>query len=107
MFGTRLLASPGAGKPDRRQDRRRDRRGGSVHPKDAFARHNGTAPLPVWSGNKTRHRLARTGNRQINCAIHRIAVSQKRCHRRLSDFVYWMLLADIADTTTAPLGQTA
>tara|TARA_R100000306_G_scaffold38962_1_gene38624 strand:- start:1220 stop:2356 length:1137 start_codon:yes stop_codon:yes gene_type:complete len=41
--------------------------------KDAFARHNGTAPLPAWSGNPNRHRLSRTGNRQINAAIHRIA----------------------------------
>jgi transposase len=32
--------------------------------KDAYAHHTGTAPLPVWSGNRTRHRLARpaTGN---------------------------------------------
>ena len=48
--------------------------------KDAYARHTGTAPLPVWSGNRTRHRHARTGNRQLNCAIHRIAVTQGRCH---------------------------
>src|SRR5581483_9107746 len=48
--------------------------------KDAFARHNGTAPLPVWSSNQVRHRLSRTGNRQLNAAIHRIAVTQKRCH---------------------------
>jgi transposase len=27
--------------------------------KDAFARHNGTAPLPVWSGNRERFRLSR------------------------------------------------
>jgi hypothetical protein len=27
----------------------------------AFARHNGTAPLPVWSSNQSRHRLSRTG----------------------------------------------
>jgi transposase len=27
----------------------------------AFARHNGTAPVPVWSGNNERHRLSRTG----------------------------------------------
>src|SRR6266545_273063 len=26
--------------------------------KDAFARHNGTAPLPVWSANRVRHRLS-------------------------------------------------
>ena len=44
----------------------------------AFARHNGTAPVPVWSGNDTRHRLSRGGNRQLNAAIHRIAITQVR-----------------------------
>jgi len=29
---------------------------------DAYARHNGTAPLPVWSSNRARHRLSRRGN---------------------------------------------
>jgi transposase len=48
---------------------------------DAFARHNGTAPLPVWSSNHQRHRLSRTGNRQINTAIHRIALTQIRVHQ--------------------------
>ncbi len=42
----------------------------------AFARHNGTAPVPVWSGNQVRHRLSRGGNRQLNAAIHRIAITQ-------------------------------
>jgi transposase len=42
----------------------------------AFARHNGTAPVPVWSGNVSRHRLSRGGNRQINAALHRIAITQ-------------------------------
>lgn len=87
--------------------------------KDAFARHNGTAPLPVWSGNRERHRLSRTGNRQLNAAIHRIVVTQSRCHedaisylkrraekgdtptearralkRRMSDVIYRALLLD-------------
>jgi transposase len=44
----------------------------------AFARHDGTAPVPVWSGNATRHRLSRGGNRQLNVAIHRIAITQVR-----------------------------
>lgn len=48
----------------------------------AFARHNGTAPLPVWSGNTERHRLSRTGNRQLNVAIHRIAITQLRIDDR-------------------------
>ena len=48
--------------------------------RDAYARHNGTAPLPVWSSNKARHRLSRTGNRQLNAALHRIALPQARWH---------------------------
>lgn len=44
----------------------------------AFARWSGTAPLPVWSGSPGRHRLNRTGNRQMNAALHRIAITQLR-----------------------------
>jgi transposase len=44
--------------------------------KAAFARHNGSAPVPVWSGNDVRHRLSRGGNRQLNVALHRIAITQ-------------------------------
>lgn len=86
---------------------------------DAYARHNGTAPLPVWSSNRQRHRLSRSGNRQLNAGLHRIALTQARCHpgaqaliarrrangdgglealrilkRRLSDVVYRALKAD-------------
>ncbi len=28
------------------------------------------ATAPVWSGNETRHRLNRGGNRQVNAALH-------------------------------------
>jgi transposase len=100
--------------------------------KDAYARHNGTAPLPVWSANKHRHRLSRTGNRQLNCAIHRIAITQKRCHqdaidyfeqrlargntktealralkRRISDAVFRDLLADINNSSATCLAEAA
>jgi transposase len=45
----------------------------------AFARHTGTAPIPVWSGNTAgRVRLYRSGNRQLNAALHRIAITQLR-----------------------------
>jgi transposase len=91
---------------------------------DAYARHNGTAPLPVWSSNHNHHRLSRTGNRQLNAALHRIALTQAQWHpdakamiarrkangdgglealrvlkRRLSDVVYRALTNDSA---TAP-----
>jgi transposase len=46
----------------------------------AYARHNGTAPVPVSSGNRNVHRLSRAGNRQLNAAIHRAAIVQARCH---------------------------
>jgi transposase len=100
--------------------------------KDAFARHNGTAPLPVWSSNRERHRLSRTGNRQLNASIHRIAFTQKRCHepaktylerrmargntkrealralkRRLSDVVYRALLADAIRAQGVAVSQAA
>ena len=45
----------------------------------AFARHIGVAPVPHSSGEKTVHfRSTRSGNRQLNKAIHRIAVTQLR-----------------------------
>jgi transposase len=87
--------------------------------RDAYASYNGTAPLPVWSSNQARHRLSRSGNRQLNAALHRIALTQAQWHpeakallarrkaqgegslealrvlkRRLSDVVYRALKAD-------------
>jgi transposase len=50
-------------------------------PTDAqLARHGGVAPLEASSGRTRRHRLDRGGNRQLNCALHRIAVTQARMH---------------------------
>jgi transposase len=53
----------------------------------AYARHNGSAPVPVWSSNRARHRLSRTGNRQLNAALHRIAMTQARCHQPAKDLI--------------------
>ena len=45
----------------------------------AFACHTGVAPIPVSSGNTTgRVRLSRSGNRQLNAALHWIALTQTR-----------------------------
>jgi transposase len=45
----------------------------------AFARHSGVAPIPVWSGNTAGQvRMTRSGNRQLNAALHRIAITQIR-----------------------------
>jgi transposase len=91
----------------------------------AYARLTGTAPLPVGSGDVHRHRLNRRGNRQLNAALHRIAITQARWHpgarallarrraagdttagayrvlkRRLNDVVYRALQADQHHTLT-------
>jgi transposase len=44
----------------------------------AFARHTGTAPIPASSGNTNRYRLHRGGDRQLNRALHVIALSRAR-----------------------------
>ena len=98
---------------------------GRFHSRAAFAIHNGTAPVPVWSGNTVRHRLNRGGNRQLNAALHRIAITQIRLtgpgrdyfghrlavgdtkteairalRRRISDEVYRRLHADESARST-------
>lgn len=60
---------------------------GRFHSAAAFARHDGTAPVPVWSGNVTRHRLSRGGNRQLNAALHRIAITQLQRPGRGKDYL--------------------
>ena len=45
-----------------------------------LAHHAGVAPLEASSGKHQRHRLDRGGNRQLNCALHRIAITQARVH---------------------------
>lgn len=45
-----------------------------------LAKYVGSAPLPASSGERQRHRLNRKGNRQLNCALHRIAITQARSY---------------------------
>jgi len=57
-------------------------------PSDAkLARLAGVAPIPASSGARTRLRLHRGGNRQLNCALHRIAVTQSRMHPPAREFL--------------------
>ena len=95
--------------------------------RDAYAMFAGTAPIPVWTGNNTRYRLNRGGNRQTNAAIHRIAITQLRIYppaqelitkqmsngktkrealrvlkRRLSDVAYRTMIADTQSVQAAP-----
>ncbi|WP_299274833.1 transposase, partial [uncultured Georgenia sp.] len=44
-----------------------------------YAMHAGVAPIPVWSGRTHgRVRMSKSGNRQLNAALHRIAITQVR-----------------------------
>jgi transposase len=95
-----------------------------------FASWNGTAPIDASSGEHTRHRLSRAGNRQINRALHIMAIVQLRnpsegrayydrrklagktsmeamrsLKRRLSDVVYRTMLHDAIAVGAGPGGQ--
>jgi transposase len=95
----------------------------------AFASYTGTAPIEVSSGDVVRHRLSRAGDRQLNCCLHTMAITQirhdgpgrayyqrkrasgkshmeaLRClKRRLSDTVYRQLLKDAGSQQAAGPG---
>jgi transposase len=46
------------------------------HSDASFALQTGTAPIPCSSGKRTQHRLNRGGDRQLNHALHIIAVTR-------------------------------
>jgi transposase len=53
---------------------------GRIRSDAAFAMLSGTAPVPVSSGRTDRHRLNRHGDRQLNRALHIMAVTRMRDH---------------------------
>jgi transposase len=52
-----------------------------------LARIAGVAPIPASSGRRDRHRLDRGGNRQLNCALHRLAVNKGRLDPTTADYL--------------------
>jgi len=52
-----------------------------------LARHSGVAPVEASSGRTQRHRLDRSGNRQLNAALYRIAITQARYHPAARDYL--------------------
>lgn len=53
---------------------------GRLRSEAAFAMMAGAAPLPASSGQVTRHRLNRCGDRLLNCALHTIVLSRLSHH---------------------------
>jgi transposase len=52
-----------------------------------LARAAGVAPIAVSSAKTNRHRLDRGANRQINAALHRVAVTRARCHPQTQTYL--------------------
>jgi transposase len=100
--------------------------------RNRFASWTGTAPLDASSGEQTRHRLSRAGNRRMNRALHIAATTQirldtegrayyrrklaagktrmeaMRClKRRISDAVFRQLIADAQAADNGDAAQTA
>jgi transposase len=56
-------------------------------PRHAYARTAAPPRSRFWSGNLECHRLSRIGNRQLNTASHRIAITQARHHSPAREFL--------------------
>lgn len=98
----------------------------------AFAAYAGVAPIEVASGDRARHRLPRGGDRQLNYALHIIALTQVRMRtsrgrvyydtkvaagkthneamrclkRRLADHVWRLMIADERRAAAGPGGHS-
>lgn len=78
--GPTLLAEPGVGPVVAAQLFISWSHRGRVRNEAAFAALAGTAPLEASSGQRSRHRLNRGGDRDLNRALHTVAITRLRCH---------------------------
>lgn len=60
---------------------------GRVRSEAAFAALAGTCPVPASSGSTTRNRLNRGGDRQLNKALHTIALVRMHYDQKTKDYV--------------------
>jgi transposase len=75
-----LLAEPGVGTISAAQILNAWSHAGRLRSEAAFAMMAGSAPIPASSGQVTRYRLNRSGDRQLNRALHTIVLSRMRFH---------------------------
>lgn len=59
---------------------------GRLRSEAAFAALAGAAPIPASSGQVTRHRLNRGGDRRLNCALHIIVLSRLAFHEETKQY---------------------
>jgi len=76
--GSRLVAVDGIGPVVAARLLGRTRNASRFRSAAAFAMHAGVAPIEVASAEKSRHRLPRGGDRQLNYALHIVALTQVR-----------------------------
>jgi len=60
---------------------------GRLRSEACFARLAGAAPVPASSGQTQRHRLSRGGDRQLNRALHTIALHRRQHDARTRDYI--------------------
>jgi transposase len=78
--GPALLAEPGVGPVVAAQLLISWSHQGRVRNEAAFASLAGVAPIETSSGQRSRHRLNRGGDRALNRALHTVAITRMRCH---------------------------
>jgi len=84
--GPALLAEPGVGPVVAAQLLVSWSHRGRVRSEAAFAALAGAAPLEASSGQKVRHRLNRGGDRNLNRALHTVAITRMRCHPETREY---------------------
>jgi hypothetical protein len=84
--GPALLAEPGVGPVVAAQLLVSWSHSGRVRSEAAFASLAGAAPLEASSGQHVRHRLNRSGDRDLNRALHTVAITRMRCHPETRDY---------------------
>lgn len=75
-----LLARPGVGVMSAARILNAWSHPGRIRSEAAFAQLAGVAPIPASSGQTVRHRLNRSGDRQLNRAMHTIVLSRLQHH---------------------------
>lgn len=60
---------------------------GRVRSEAAFARLAGVAPVPASSGQTSRHRLSRGGDRQLNRALHTVVLHRRQHDASTRDYI--------------------
>ena len=87
MLAPRLLDEPGVGPIVAAQLIVAWSHRGRVRSEAAFARLAGVAPVPASSGQTTRHRLSRGGDRQLNRALHTIILHRRQHDPTTKDYI--------------------